>query len=195
MPNEHNTKLSALIDDELDNHEFTGINRLLEADTELRATLNRYSIISETIRGIPPEIDATSIARRVSSALEHEPVLLAPGRIKQREVPAWLKPVAGAAIAASVATLAVVNITGLSTQSNTAEVFPVTAVNVKPAPVVAFSSQQLAMPAATHWKTAADTPGIEEELNRLLIDHSEYSAQAGMHAMLPYASFVSYDQK
>lgn len=195
MSLEQNTKLSALIDDELDNHEFNGINRQLEADSELRATLNRYIIISETIRGIPPEVDAASIASRVSAALESEPVVIAPGRIRQRGVPSWLKPVAGAAIAASVATLAVVNVTGLSTRSNTSEVFPVTAVNVQPAAVAPFASQQLAMPAATNWKTAADTPEIEEELNRLLIDHSEYSAQAGMHAMLPYASFVSYDQK
>lgn len=98
--------LSALMDGEFqdtDSQALDGWSR----DEGLRAAWGRYHLISESIRGTLPRHMDPALAGRIAVALRNEPAILAPDVSAPRP---WLKPLAGMAIAASVATLAVVGI-------------------------------------------------------------------------------------
>jgi len=193
---EHDKELlSAYLDDELTQAEFDRLNRQLPENPELQSTLNRYSMISEGLKGNCAQCNAADIAKSVSQALQDEPTIFAPNQIKHKTMPAWLKPLAGSAIAATVATLAVINLSDFISQGSSSQVFPVTVVDAKPSVQFSPFSGELAQKASTHWKTHEQNAELEEELNRLMIDHSEYSSETGVPGMIPYASFVSYDQK
>jgi sigma-E factor negative regulatory protein RseA len=86
-----------------DNQALDGWSR----DEGLRAAWGRYHLISECMRGTLPRHMDPALASRIAVALRQEPAILAPDVAAPRP---WLKPLAGMAIAASVATLAVVGI-------------------------------------------------------------------------------------
>ncbi len=195
MSEEKKEMLSAYLDEELDRAEFERMNQLLLADRQMQARFNRYSIISETIKGNCGQCNAGGIVDAVSRSLDDEPVVLAPSAINKKRLAAWGKPLAGAAIAASVATLAFVNLSGLGSGGAEKEVFPVTVVDARPSVNSRFLLSGLGQQASTQWRSPSQTPEVEAELNRLMMDHSEYSSETGVTGMLPYASFVSYDQK
>lgn len=194
MSEETIEKLSAYLDDELETGELSHIDRQLGNNAELRSKLNRYALISETIKGNCNHCDAAAIADRVNESLRNEPTVLVP-IVKKRPDNHWKTYLGGAAIAATVAALAVINVGSLNQQNTEAEVFPVTAdisTTSTKTPFVAGFSQK----ASTQWSTDNNSsPEIEDELNQLLIDHSEYTTQSGIPGLLPYATFVVYDKK
>lgn len=98
--------LSALMDGEFrdaDAQALDGWSR----DEGLRAAWGRYHLISECMRGTLPRHMDPALASRIAVAVRQEPTILAPDTAAPRP---WLKPLAGMAIAASVATLSVVGI-------------------------------------------------------------------------------------
>lgn len=97
-------RLSAFMDGETrDEREDRQVLDALLEDPETRGAWARYHLASDCMNGrLPRRLDRT-LAGRVAESLRNEPAILAPSR-------AWrgfAKPVAGFAIAASVATLAV----------------------------------------------------------------------------------------
>ncbi|MGD2118835.1 MAG: sigma-E factor negative regulatory protein [Chromatiales bacterium] len=191
--------ISAFLDDELEAHELGHLTGKLKQDAGLRATLNRYSLISEAIKGECSDCNAASISVRVQQQLEQEPTVFAPNNLKPA-MPTWIKPAAGAAIAATVAVVAVMNFANLSPQQpNLPAAFPVT-VDATAVKSPSYTAYPLVQRASTQWRLESSSqqpqhPGIEAELNQFLIDHSEYTTQAGVPGMLPYATFVVYDKK
>ena len=144
---------------------------------------------------------AVSIAGRVHDSLADEPVVLAPQRRKQRP---WLKPVAGIAVAASVAVVAILAAPGLMTQQG-GDVEPLqlaadTGRQVpagKPVLVVAGTDQS-PLPAAQTTATArwqGLTPELEERLNRLVIEHHEFGGRTGINGPVPHIGLVSYGSR
>ena len=96
---------SALLDGELDGAaERQVVTELLQAQSAGMDRYARYRLIGDAMRG-DAVIDASTVATRVRVALEDEPVVLAPSRSR---APRWIKPVTGAALAASVAAAAIV---------------------------------------------------------------------------------------
>lgn len=98
--------LSALMDGEIRDADARALDGL-SRDEGLRAAWGRYHLISECIRGTLPRHLDPALANRIAVAVRQEPTILAPDVSAPRP---WLKPLAGMAIAASVATLAVVGI-------------------------------------------------------------------------------------
>ena len=98
-------RLSAFMDDEIDGRHEDLVDDLLK-DPELLDTWSRYHLISDGLKqGLPGVMD-TNLAKNVSDSLRDEPAIVAPGR----STPTYIKPVAGFAIAASVAALAILGI-------------------------------------------------------------------------------------
>jgi sigma-E factor negative regulatory protein RseA len=60
-------------------------------------------------------------------------------------------------------------------------------VGVPVAPPVLVSS------GGTHW--TGSQPEEEDRLNRYLADHNEFATQGSLQGIVPYATFVSYDNK
>lgn len=104
MSKETREHLSALVDGEISRETSRFLVRRLGADSELRATWTRYHLVRDCLRHQDGSIAAGDLCARVSNALENESHA-SPVRRQQAR---WLKPVAGMAIAASVALMAVV---------------------------------------------------------------------------------------
>lgn len=209
MSDEIKEKISAFIDGELDKQQLAAFNEQITNSPELRSRLNRYAVISEAIKGNSASINAEGIADAVSSSIENEPAILAPvsppvdRNSKPVHEAGWKTWFAGGAIAATVATLALINFDILEMQQGGAESFPVT-VQVQPkaqsgSPLIYQPNMNsFAQPASTQWSISrehAPAPEVEQELNHFLIEHSEYTHQSGMPGLVPYATFVVYDKK
>lgn len=98
-------QLSAFMDNEVDGLNKDIADDLLK-DPELLDAWSRYHLISDSLKqGLPERIDR-NLAKNVSDTLRNEPAIVAPHRSSH----AYIKPVAGFAIAASVAALAILGI-------------------------------------------------------------------------------------
>lgn len=98
-------QLSAFMDNEIDGLNKDLVDDLLK-DPELLDAWSRYHLISDSLKqGLPERIDR-NLAKNVSNSLRDEPVIVAPDRFGQK----FVRPVAGFAIAASVAALAILGI-------------------------------------------------------------------------------------
>lgn len=98
-------QLSAFMDDEIDRGQEKLVDDLLK-DPELLDTWSRYHLISDSLKqGLPERLDR-DLAKNVSDSLRNEPAIVAP----HRSTHSFIKPVAGFAIAASVAALAILGI-------------------------------------------------------------------------------------
>lgn len=95
------TRISALMDGELEQHEITEALQALRRNEDLRTEWRDGHLIGAALRGEGRlDLDVTA---RVMSALEMEPTVLAPA---PRRTPEWQRPVL--ALAASAAGVAVV---------------------------------------------------------------------------------------
>lgn len=102
-----NEQLSALLDGELPPEETTLLLKRLGREAELAQRLTRYRLCGDVLRGerAQPRADFTM---RVSAAIAAEPPLAPPRAAGRRPGGVrWLAPLAGLAVAASVAVVAV----------------------------------------------------------------------------------------
>ncbi|MGD2127887.1 MAG: sigma-E factor negative regulatory protein [Lysobacterales bacterium] len=104
MSKEAREHLSCLMDGEISRETSRFLVRRLGADQELCATWARYHLVRDCLRHHEGGLASEDLCRRVSQALGSETV-----QSRSRRLPmGWLKPVAGAAVAASVALMAIV---------------------------------------------------------------------------------------
>jgi len=202
-------KISAFADQELSQQEFSMFSQAMADDRRLQQQLHRYGLISEAIKSKNAGVNAGSLASRVSAQLKDEPVILAPRQQHRPVFTPMRKQLAAVAIAASVATVAVLNMGSFLSPAVDQPAFPVTAgvdAKAQPRAVDLFPLQTVASGpvsktgyraddiSKTRWKTLSQQPGVEEELNQLLMDHSEYTHETGVPGLLPYATIVVYDK-
>jgi sigma-E factor negative regulatory protein RseA len=156
-----------------------------EGDREHLETWSRYHLIGALMRGDCADrtvrMVQSGLADRVAGSLESEPAWTAPppaerGVIRPGRWNDRYKGVAALALAAGVAAVAVIALrpadvpeTGVATVD----------------PHLARASQ------ATQWSTVQ--PELANDLNSLLVEHGEFSAPSGLHGLMAYARFVSYD--
>jgi len=175
-----NEQLSACLDGELPPAELDLLLKRLERDPELRQTLGRYSAVGEAMRQAKPAIASRSLADKVMAAVEQEP---AAARRRVRVPPVLLRslrPVAGIAVAATVAAVAI---------------FSVQQAGVTPGPVLAnqpasASSAVVAQSddeAASYIVPSNTTQSAFVPATRLtnyVVAHSEYSSPLARRSML-----------
>ncbi|MBT8428278.1 MAG: sigma-E factor negative regulatory protein [Gammaproteobacteria bacterium] len=187
---------SALLDGELDpDTQQRAISAMLDAGEQELERFGRYRLIGDTIRG-ESSVLATSVATRVRRSLMDEPVVLAPPRRQPRQ---WLRPVAGLAVAASVATAAVFVAPKLMTQPGVdAESVQLAAdtqtLTVSPV-MVSAGAEKPKLPASrepTEKSWQALTPRLEDRLNRLVVEHHEFGGRTGINGPVPHIGLVSY---
>ena len=196
MNDTKNELTSALLDGELDpGTQQRAISAMLDAGEQELERFGRYRLIGDVIRG-ESSVLATSVASRVRRSLIDEPVVLAPPRRQPRQ---WLRPVAGLAVAASVATAAVFVAPQLMTQPGVdaesvqlaAEVRQLT---VSPV-LVSAGAAKPKLPAsreAPEKRWQALTPSLEDRLNRLVVEHHEFGGRTGINGPVPHIGLVSY---
>jgi sigma-E factor negative regulatory protein RseA len=179
MSDEIREQLSALVDDELDKVERPLLLGRLQRNTELREILGRYQLISEVMRG-DGQAATLGIAERVRRALEQESVMPETDKPQAGGL-SWLRPIAGLAVAASVALVAVLVVT--SVREPAVDTAPSVASAQNAAPVNRGSEEL--------WERIE--PRIDKRMAAYLVNHNEYAASRGVQGVMPYVRIVGYE--
>lgn len=188
MSDEIREQLSALADDELSDVERPLLLGRLQRDAGLRARLGRYQLIGEVMRGAQTT-GTLDIADRVSEALADDAAL---SRAAMTDRPVWWKPLAGIAVAASVAVVAVLSITALQNTGGPGEAVPELAASGSPVPVVPENAvARVSETAGDQWERIE--PQIDKRLSGYLVNHNEYAASRGVQSVMPYVRIVGHN--
>lgn len=194
--------MSALVDGELETRAAGETIDVLLDNEALRVHWSRYHLVRDVLRHKAYPDAGTVLSERVRNELADEPVHF-PQRA--RETPRWramLKPVAGVALAASVAVVAVLAVRGMAPPGAqpdtgvTPRVASVPLLHDRPAATGTAAPRlvQAQAPGARlrRLQWSVEEPAVANRLNGYLVNHSEYlgGAMKGMH---PYARIVGYD--
>ena len=187
MNEQINEQISAFLDGELPAVERRLLLERLAREPQLRAHWSHYQLIGDSLRkALPPHLDL-GFADRVAAALDEIPAHQGarPGLVARA-----LKPLAGLAVAASVAAVAVLAVQ--QTQSPGPGTVQVAASRpaVQDEPAVYARVQDPVAERAAELQSAE----ASHRLNEYLVNHSEYAASGGMSGMLPYVRIVGHDQ-
>jgi len=187
MSDERKEKISAMIDGELGRDTQSAIDDLLQTPF-LKDSWTRYHLISDSLQQQLPEAIDSDLAARVSSSIENEPFILVPEVASKN---AFLKPLAGFAIAASVATMAILGIQQSEERTTVQEqqvvsFTPQNAVNTNVA-------QHVSLARPTEAQLRQVKANARARLNSYLVNYNEYRTNSGLQGMLPYAKTVTFE--
>jgi sigma-E factor negative regulatory protein RseA len=165
--------LSAIIDGETELDDK--LIQALSGDAELRSRWQRYHLIRDALTNHLSDKGVADISEMVMASLEHEPTILAPRhkRISQK----IMKQAVGLAVAASVATVAVVSVQTSQLASKDTN----TSIARIEQPIIdktAIAQARLRQQA------------VQSKLSGYLLNHNEYSVSARMQGMMPYMRIV-----
>ncbi len=182
-------KISAFLDNDMHRDELMSFSLSAEADDAKVA--QRYQMVGDALRGEMSDSSFVDISHAVSEALADEniadqmitekPAASSEPKSGFFDLSAWFRPVAGMAVAASVAVVMVVSV---NQQDNTGAV-PV-AVNT--------GTQVEAQPV----QLAVDDKAIENKTKNLdpyINQHLEFATQDTLQGRLPYVRAVSFEPK
>lgn len=205
MTTQQDEHFSALIDDELDDSNTEIIlNKLCQSERD-KQRWHRYHLISDTLQSKLPEFINPSFSQSVMEALESEPAILVPKQKTHHKLQhTFGKRIAGAAMAASVAMVAVyavkTNVTQeqapqlaempsskefvrLATQNP--ETQPLQLHSTTPAMTVSAPSNSSAVSS-----NAAPVLNMDPQLHQYIMNHSQRVSGGQLQGILPYARIV-----
>ena len=180
-------KISAFLDNEIHRDELMSFS--LSSESEDAEVVQRYQMMGDSLRGEMSESSFVDVSQAVREALVNEniavdnPVESASTSSNRKpgsfDLSAWFRPVAGMAVAASVALVMVVTLSGQESSTHA----PI-AKNIETQPAV-----QLAVDNKSVDKKGSD-------LNpRMVNQHLEFATQDTLQGRLPYVRAVSYQSK
>ena len=170
-------QLSACLDGELPERELDLLLKRLDQDPELRACMGRYGLISETLRAGKPASARIDLAGAVMTRIQAEPAPRRPAGLSPA-VARRLRPVAGIAVAASVAALAIFSVqqTGLlSSTDDTGEQATIAMGSMSE------ETDRYVVPTMPS-TSSAFIPATR--LTNYVVAHSEYSSPLGRRSVL-----------
>lgn len=185
-----NEKLSKLMDgQDLSADALADVAR----DEQARATWARYHLIGDVLRDGLGDVAPNTFAASLADKIDLEPTVLAPQKSKRT----LAGPVAGFAIAASVATLAVIGLQQTDIPAKqidaapalaelAAENAPLVAANVAPTPVVADT-----MP--PRLPIQEPTLHSQPNLNKYLVKFNTQRRSVGIPSVNPHVRIVGYE--
>ena len=186
-----NEKLSLLLDDYADNKTAATLDEVID-DVNLQYRTRRYRMIGEAMR------NGAVMARIHEQAEAHSPRSEVPqvGAMKH-SILSWmtLKPLAGMAVAASVA---MVTIALWQQQPGPPDDSLVSAEQQKIQQLAEQQIQGGAVPVSARvqtlgmrWKVEHESPGMQQKLNAYLVNHTEHSNS--MQGLIPQARVAGFD--
>jgi sigma-E factor negative regulatory protein RseA len=190
-------QLSSMMDGEADGNTDLTAGHLMESAT-LKHTWWRYQLISDALnRNLPGVLDR-DLSGKLAAQIAREPAILAARRNTAIRL---LKPAAGLAIAASVATIAILGIQQDSMNSPGLEEMQVTATRL---PEFNTGIDRYAVPASSHIVTirsddadsvvVPDNAAPNARMNSYLVNFNEARlSQTGVQGINPYVRIVTND--
>ncbi len=174
MTDKAHESLSALVDGELEQVDAVRLLGDITHEPGLRRRWERYHFISDVLHNNLPPVTERDLLDRVRRAVDAEPVALRPRAVWKDAV----KPVAGFAMAASVAVVAVLGFRGYVQEGA-----PGSQLIAQSEPVAPAGGRL----ADVRWNM--NRPAVEARLNDYLVSHSQHSGTV-MQGMLPYERIV-----
>ncbi|MCZ6486577.1 MAG: sigma-E factor negative regulatory protein [Gammaproteobacteria bacterium] len=202
---EQQDKLSLLLDEFADDEQSRRMLDEVEADVNLQYRLRRYAMIGQVMRHELPKHIASDFSANVMAqinSISHTAKLVA----DRRSLWTWskMKPIAGLAIAASVAVVSItlwqtVNVDpGSGPGSEQVVIVDQQIVDQnnadqqKIARYVRLPVQTSAVTVGMRWKNN-NTPALQQKLNAYLVNHTEYSNSIQGMSLIPQARVAGYD--
>lgn len=187
MTDQTGEKVSAFLDGQLPADETKRVlDDMLVSESEIDR-LGRYRLIGDAMRG-EFAVDASAIVGRVHEDLADEPTVLAPRPSR----PSLPRLAAGLALAASVATVAIVVAPGLLEDGAGTSGVIVAEQSAGELPSTTLQIASRATPAASTLGDSEDA--LQRRLNRLVIEHQEFGGRSGLYGPVPHIGLVSYDR-
>ncbi len=180
-------QLSVFMDGELPDAEHELLIRQLTRDHGLLDKWGRYHLIRDAmLNHLPVHVDA-GLPERISAAMEDEPEhLQADQQAMSRQ---WVRPLAGFAVAASVALVAVLGLQDVN-QPGVTPVLPEIA-SVQPQAPQVLPIQRASVN-GLRWNAQ---PAIANRLNGYLVNHNESVSSNQLQGMIHYSRIAGYEQK
>jgi len=180
-------QVSAFLDGELPNSETELLLKRLTRDGELRESFGRYALIGEAIRGSGRGLLTVGFSGRVNLAIDGELVPADEHAVHSR-APRWWRPLAGAAVAAGVAAVAVVALQQRA-DAPTVRGTPLTAQTAAPvqntAAVAASDAVQAPREAISYTVPATAPSAIPPaRLTNYVFAHSRYSSGLALRGVM-----------
>jgi sigma-E factor negative regulatory protein RseA len=172
-------KISELLDDELNDLEHYRLMQALEDNRELRGVWDRYHLMRAAMRKELDIMVSPGLADRVGESIRADQPYRGHPAGRTAGFPRYARAAAGLAIAASVALVAIFTLQPQSLPGVPAS--PLAALK-SPAPVAAGDAANFLKPPAARQST----------LNTYLVEHSEFTPNAGMNGMMSYVRIVGY---
>ncbi|MET0068609.1 MAG: sigma-E factor negative regulatory protein [Candidatus Thiodiazotropha sp.] len=186
-------RLSALVDDEISGHEISGEINKLKTNQESLGVWSRYHLIGDAMRNELGRIHDTGLADSISQRLASEPVVLAPAALKRRR-PIRKRTLTGVAVAASLTAVAVVMAPQMINPGSSEAPGQLLSVNQFEDRSQPQENRTVYVAEdGTRWKLLKK-PKVESRLNAYLLNHQELSPSSNIKGIMPYATFVSYDE-
>jgi sigma-E factor negative regulatory protein RseA len=194
-------RISSLVDDEFDD--------TLDADSSLDYLVEnkdavhcweRYHLISDALKRNLPRFIDNQLASRVMAELENEPTVLAPSRTSSTIG----KQVAGLAIAASVATVAVLGVQFMYKEDGLAPSPQVAQIGSSKVPVnKEFINRDIQTVTQTINPAGSSAQRLPQQqstqvlkryhpnLNKYLLNHNQRAARGVVQGVIPYARIIT----
>lgn len=193
-------RISAILDNDLDQQEISGFMQDLKRDPETDAeNIQRYQLIGDALRDDLNIVSFMNISAAVHRAVEQEPEYqTSAAKIESKkpffEFSAWTKPLAGMAIAASVAMVTVVSFrtVEINSMDDSSQILAAASVKTKRSTIVPVNpavASQVRLASTAESKTQLQT----EQLNDYMMRHSNSAGQFTMQGMVPYVRAVNFD--
>jgi sigma-E factor negative regulatory protein RseA len=187
MSKETREHISCLMDGEISRETSRFLVRRLGADAELSATWARYHLVRDCLRHPDSGQVHADLCSRVSSAIAAEGRHQAPPRIPRR----WLRPVAGMAVAASVALMAVVLVAPIQQDISDMPAGQPGALAETSQPERFTSPQSLAPAPASRQVSLAGRSAGSQRMHSYLLRHYQATDAAGGKGFVTFVPIVS----
>ncbi len=193
--------LSCLVDDHAVKNVDSAVDELV-GDVNLQYRMRRYRLIGETMRHqLPDTIDNDfhhRVMARIGEELSVSTAKPASDGDSSRSAAIWswvtLKPLAGMAVAATVAIVTVSLWQSTAIQPGQVDDALVLADQHKLELLANGQIQGVVVPASVQglrWKVSKNVPGVQQKLNAYLVNHTEHSNS--MQGLIPQARVAGFD--
>lgn len=179
MTTQYDEQLSAFVDGELAQADAEQLVSEILRNDELRARWLRYQQAGNILRREDASAPGVELLTGIHAKLNDEPTILAPRQSKP--VSATFKQVAGMAIAATIAAVAVLMI------QPTEKIFNASTNQIAATTSSPVTNQQWLRVKDVNWSN--NRPAVVSKLNSYLVNHNGYSTS--IRGTLPFASIVS----
>ena len=178
--------LSAFVDEETSSFETHLSVKEIVTDESQRSRWERYHLIRDTLRGnVPPTVDK-EFCKKIMTAIDKTAEIDLPSERSLRNSYTLLKPIAGVAIAASIAVVTVLSVKILIIDSPTGD--PAAVAQLQAGDGQDGSKRELTLGGTV----ASSNPREDARLNSYLVNHAEYASR---RSMIPYARFADYSMQ